>query len=153
MHLPEHRIAIMADFRRPCVYRSPVRPNVSQTNGSKFGSERRRRLGQALKLLPIAGSEVLALRKGTAPGGYQPFSAPDTAEPSGRGVWFHTDRFRDAKGPGTPEDKSPASRSNPREPLTRALPPHRTAVSDVFIRLQPSRSRRYCANTLFLGSE
>ena len=37
----------------------------------------------------VIGPEVLALRKGTAPRGYHAFSAPDTAEPSSRGVWFH----------------------------------------------------------------
>jgi hypothetical protein len=102
---------------------------------------------------PIAGPEVLALRKNTAPRGYHTFSAPEIADPGCRGVWFHEDRFQDEKGPGTPEDKSSASRSNSRALLTRAHPSCRTAVSGVFIRLQPSRLRRCCANTLFLGSE
>jgi hypothetical protein len=88
------------------------------------------------------------LRKGTAPGGYHAFSAPEIADPSGRGIWFHGDCFQDEKEPGTPEYEGPASRSQSRAPS-----PRRTAISRVFIRLQPSRFRRGCANTLFLGFE
>jgi hypothetical protein len=40
---PEHRVACIADFRRPRVYFAPVRPNISQTNSGEFRSERRRR--------------------------------------------------------------------------------------------------------------
>jgi hypothetical protein len=93
----------------------------------------------------IAGHEVLALRKGTAPRGDHAFSALEITNPSGRGVWFHRDRFRDEKGPDAPENKWPPSR-------LRTLA-HRTTVTGVFIRSQPSRFRRDCANTLFLGFE
>ena len=99
----------------------------------------------------IAGSEVLALRKGTAPRGYCALSAPEIADPSGRGVWFHSGRFPDEKVPGTPEDEGSASRSNSRVARTHGPPLRRTAVSNIFIRLQPSRLRRHYANTLFLG--
>jgi hypothetical protein len=101
----------------------------------------------------IAGPEVLALRKGTAPRGYHAFSAPEIADPSGRGVWFHVDRFKMKKDRTLQKIKVGASRSNSRVARTRGPPSRRTAVSGVFIWLQPSRFRRCCANTLFLGSE
>jgi hypothetical protein len=109
-------------------------------------------IGVGALSFPLAGTEVLALRQGTASRGDHAFTAPEIADPSGRGVWFHTDRFEAESGPGAPENKDPASRSNSREPLTRVRPLRRTLVGVEFVQLQPSRLRRDYANTLFLGS-
>lgn len=133
-----------------------------KSSADKFIGERHREtcrmgggdqfIGVGSLSFPIAGPEVLTLRKGTAPGGYHAFSALEIADPRGRGVWFHGDRFQDEKGLDKPENKSPASRSNSGALLTRALPPRRTAVGGHIIRLQSSRFSQNCANTLFLGS-
>jgi hypothetical protein len=65
-------------------------------------------IGVGSLAFPIAGPKVLALRKGIAPRGYNAFSAPEIADPSGRGIWSHMGRSQDEKGPGAPEHKNAA---------------------------------------------
>jgi hypothetical protein len=82
----------------------------------------------------IAGLEVLTLRKRTVSHAYNAFSVHEIADPSGRGVSFHEDRFQDEKGSNAPEDKGPDLSSNSRIARTRGPSSPRSAVSGVFIR-------------------
>ena len=84
-------------------------------------------------------SQSRGFAKGHCLSGYSAFSAPEAADPGGRGVPFHEDRFPDEKG------------FELRELLTNIHPKPSNCFQRRIHRTKESRFRRYSANTSFLG--